>query len=103
MVSDLVNVRMYSLPSQNYRIEFYQQERMCVGKPTLVIYPHSDGIHYCYDGQVNKNEELRSSLLTPSYRIVNVGDSDLIPLLDKIGMSISAKWGRICCTYVKLS
>ena len=98
MASDLVNARIYSLPSQNYRIEFYQQERMCVGKSMLVVYPHSNGIHYRYAGQVNKNEELRSGLLTLSYGIVNMGDSDLIPLLDKIGMSIDAEWGRICST-----
>ena len=103
MVSDLVNERIYSLPSQNYRIEFYQQERTCVGKSTLGVYPHSNGIHYRYDGQVNKNEELRSSLPTPSYGIVDMVDSDLIPLLDKIGMSIDAEWSRICSTYVKLS
>ena len=103
MVSVLVNARIYSLPSQNYRIEFYQHKRMCVGKSTLVVYPHSDWIHYHYDGQVNKNEELRSSLPTPSYRIMDMGGSDLIPLLNKIGMSIDAEWGRICSTYVKLS
>ena len=76
---------------------------MCVGKPTLAVFPHSDGIHYHYDGQVNKNEELRSSLPIPSYGIVDMGDSDLILLLDKIGMSIDVEWGRICSTYVKLS
>ena len=76
---------------------------MCVGKPTLVVFPHSDGIRYRYDGQVNKNGGLRPSLPTPSYGIVDMGDSDLIPLLDKTGMSIDAEWGRICSTYVKLS
>ena len=81
MVSDLVYARIYSLPSQNYRIEFYQQEH--VGKPMLVVFPHLDRIHYRYGGQVNKNEELRSSLPTPSYGIVDMGESDLIPLLDK--------------------
>ena len=91
MVSDLVNARIYSLPGQNYCVEFYQQERMCVGKSALVVYQRSDGIHYPYDKQVNKNEELRSSLPTPSYRIVDMVDSDLIPLLDKIGMSINAE------------
>ena len=40
---------------------------------------------------------------TPSYGIVDMGDSDLIHLLDKIGMSIDAEWGRICSTYVNLS
>ena len=103
IVSDLVNARIYSLPSQNYHIEFYQQERMCVGKSTLVAYQCSDGIHYHYDGQVNKNEELRPSLPIPSYGIVDMVDSDLIPLLDKIGMSVDAEWGRICSTYINLS
>ena len=103
MVSDLVNARIYSLPSQNYRIEFYQLERMCFGKSMLVVYPHSNGIHYCYAGQVDNNEELRSGLLTLSYGIVDMGDSDLIPLLDKIGMSIDVEWGCICSTYVNLS
>ena len=103
MVSDLVYARIYSLPSQNYRIELCQQERVCVGKPTLVVFPHLDGIHYRYDEQVNQNEELRSSLPTPSYGIVDMGESDLIPLLNKIGMSIDAEWCRICSTYVKLS
>ena len=103
MVSDLIYARILNLPSQNYRIEFYQQERMCVGKPTLVVFPHSDGIHYHYDGQVNKNKELRSSLTPPSYGIVDMGYSHLIPLLDMIGMSIDAEWGRICSTYIKLS
>ena len=103
MVSDFVNARIYSLPSQNYRIEFYQQEHMCVGKSTLVVYPHLNGIHYRYAGQVNKDEELRSDLLTLSYGIVDMGDSVLIPLLDKIGMSIDAEWGHICSTYVNLS
>ena len=103
MVSDLVNARIYSLPSQNYRIEFYQQEHMCVGKPTLVVFQYSNGMSYCYDEHVNKNEELRSSLPTPSYGIVDKSDSDLIPLLDKIGMSIDAEWGSICSTYVNLS
>ena len=46
MVSDLIYSRIFNLPSQNNRIEFYQQERMCVGKPMLVVFPHSDGIHY---------------------------------------------------------
>ena len=69
----------------------------------LVVFPHSDGIHYRYDGQVNKNEELRSSLPPSSYGIVDMGYSDLIPLLDKIGMSIDAEWGHICSTYVSLS
>ena len=103
MVSDLIYARIFNLPSQNYRIEFYQQECMCVGKPTLAVFPHSDRIHYRYEGQVNKNEELRSSLPPPSYGIVDMGYSDLIPLLDKTGMSIDAEWGRICSTYVKLS
>ena len=53
--------------------------------------------------RVNKNEELMSSLPPPSYGIVDMGCSDLIPLLDNIGMSINAEWGRICSTYVKLS
>ena len=103
MVNDLVYARIYSLPSQNYRIEFYQQERLCIGKPTLVVYPHLDGIHYRYDGQVNKNEELRSSLPTPSYVIVDMGYSELTPLLEKIDMSIDTEWGRMCSTYIKLS
>ena len=74
---------------------------MCVGK--LVVYQRSDGIHYRYDGQVNKNGETRSSLPTPSYEIVDMVDSDLIPLLDKISMLIDAEWGRICSTYINLS
>ena len=42
-------------------------------------------------------------LASPSYGIVDMVDSDLIPLLDKIGMSIDAEWGRICSTYINLS
>ena len=76
---------------------------MCIGQPTLVVFQHSDGIHYRYDGQVNKNEELRSSLPPPSYGIVDMGYSDLILLLNKISVSINAEWGRICSTYIKLS
>ena len=67
MVSDLVNERIYALPSQNYRIEFYQQEHMCVSKSTLVVFPHSHGFHYRYDGQVNKNGKLRSSPPPPPH------------------------------------
>ena len=103
MVGDLVNARIYTLPSQNYRIEFYQQEHMCVGKSMFVVFPHSHGFHYRYDGQLNKNEELRSSLPTPSYGILDKSDSDSIPLLDKIGMSVDAEWDRICSTHVNFS
>ena len=35
---------------------------------------------------------IHDSLPTPSYRIVDMRDSDLIPLLNKIGMSIDAEW-----------